>query len=155
MTFGRLWLTKRLVVYQSERSAILTSFVRYKYLAINTRLHSSDNSWWELDENVRVFTYSLQKSNMKWSITKALFKFCTTSHLFKNSYICFWCHNNQNWAPQIYTQVRNRYFCKLGPQYLPFCHQLDVDLQKKRSSSPPTQNSGNTACCCPLVFHLP
>ena len=36
--------TKRLVVYQSERSAILTSFVRYKYLAINTRLHSSDNS---------------------------------------------------------------------------------------------------------------
>ena len=32
---------------------------------------------------LRVFTYSLQKSNMKWSITKALFKFCTTSHLFK------------------------------------------------------------------------
>ena len=36
--------TKRLVVYKSERSDIFTSCFRYKYLAINTRLHSSDNS---------------------------------------------------------------------------------------------------------------
>ena len=33
-----------LVVYQLGRSEIFTNFNRYKYLAINTRLHFSDNS---------------------------------------------------------------------------------------------------------------
>ena len=36
--------TKRLVVYQSERSDIFTNFNCYKYFTINTRLHFSDKS---------------------------------------------------------------------------------------------------------------
>ena len=58
--------------YQWKRFEVFTDLNRSKYLAINTRLHSSDNFEESLMKTSRVFTYSFKKSTMKWSLAKTI-----------------------------------------------------------------------------------